>query len=500
MSDSRLLVRLSEVSEKYSQRTCALDAEGAMTFGELSEASRRLAHALGERFTSARRVALLAPASVRWVQGFCGVVRAGRLLVPLVEIHPAREHARALEAANVDLLLVSAELLRQAEQALEALPAGQRRPRVEVLDTLLQHRTSGHWEPPALLGSTPGVLFFTSGTTGRPKGALVSHDQLAALAELVGAHWGMQADDRLAHCLPLHHTHGLSIAFLVSLLAGTSQRFLRRFAVDDVWRALGESSVFMGVPTMHKRLLDAFDEQPESVQRTWRAAARRQRLITSGSAAMPESIAERWRVLTGQIPLERFGMTEVGVALSNPLHGERRLGSCGQVLPGMQVRIVDDRGRDVEPGRSGEIWIQGPSVFLGYDGDPEATARAFCQGWFRSGDTAAWQSDRFVKILGRTSVDIIKSGGYKLSALEIEEALRRHPEVEDAAVVGVPDAEWGEIVVAAVVGADPESLREFLKAELAPYKVPRRFVNVAELPRNALGKVTKHVLKQQLTP
>lgn len=500
MSASRLLQGLADVVEKHGERVCALDADNTLTFSELSRSSRRLAHALSEGFGDASRVALLAPASVCWVQGFAGVIRAGRLLVPLVEIHPEREHARALESANVDLLLVASELLARAEGAVAAMAPGRTRPSIEVLEPLLEREVPAAWQPPAVVGSAPGVLFFTSGTTGRPKGALVSHDQWAALAELVGTHWEISARDRLLHCLPLHHTHGLSIAFLVGLLAGASVRFLRRFVAADVWAAFGESTVFMGVPTMHKRLLDAFDEQPKSTQDLWREAARRQRLITSGSAALSEGVAERWRALTGRIPLERFGMTEVGVALSNPLHGERCLGSCGQVLPGMQVRIVDDQGGDTEPGQSGEIWIRGPSVFSGYDGDSEATAQAFHDGWFKSGDTATWLSDGFVKILGRTSVDIIKSGGYKLSALEIEEALRRHPDVDDAAVVGVPDPDWGEMVVAAVVGrelADTETLRDFLKAELAPYKVPRRIVRVAELPRNALGKVTKHVLKQQ---
>src|SRR5690606_22313147 len=235
-----------------------------------------------------------------------------------------------------------------------------------------------------------------------------------------------------------HHMHGLAIAFLVCTLAGAPVHLLGRFEPHAVWAGFETSSVFMAVPTMHQRLLDALDAAPPSVRARWLSLARRQRLITSGSAALPERLARRWEHLIGALPLERFGMTEVGVALSNPLLGERRPGSCGQVLPGMQVRIVDEAGQDVAPGTPGEIWIRGPSVFSGYDADPAATARSFTDGWFMSGDIATWLADGYVKILGRKSVDIIKSGGYKLSALEIEEALRRHAAVADVAVVGLP--------------------------------------------------------------
>ena len=502
--DSLLLRRFREIATRHARRPCCSDVRERATFSEVDKAAQRIALGLTSRAPRGTRVGLLAHASCRWAQAFWGVLYAGDLLVPLTELHPPAEHARALASARVERLLVSAELRERAAQALEAYqrahPSAQP---IEILDleALLRESPRTAELRAAAEGGDPAVLFFTSGTTGEPKRALVSHDQLAALARLVGQAWGVTEQDRLLHCLPLHHTHGLGIAFLVCAMAGASQHFLPRFVAEDVWRELEHSSVFMGVPTMHKRLLDAFEAQPLEVRSLWQCFARRQRLITSGSAALPESLALGWRQLTGSIPLERFGMTEVGVALSNPLAGERRAGSCGQTLPGMQVRIVDDHGCDAEPGQPGEIWIRGPSVFSGYDEDNAATARSFSEGWFKSGDTALWLSDGFVKILGRTSVDIIKSGGYKISALEIEEALRRCPGVEDAAVVGVPDDDWGEQVVAAVVAAKPidsEALRDFLKQEIAGYKVPRGIIQVDALPRNALGKVTKQVLRENL--
>ncbi len=508
MTRSSLLVeRFHQVTSAHGGRTCATDSAGSASFGDIAAAAHRLARALLTMAPHQSRVALFAPASREWVQGFWGVTLAGHLSVPLVELHPAAEHARSLAAARVELLLVSRELMPRAEEAVAALARLEPAlapPRVLELEPLFASEAAGAdatlaLHPPS--GDTPAVLFFTSGTTGAPKGAVVSHDQLAALAALVAGAWRVEASDRLLHCLPLHHTHGLSIAFLVCFLNGASQHFLRRFSGEAVWQELGASTLFMGVPTMHKRLLDAFDTQPADSRARWREAARGLRLVTSGSAALPETVAWRWHALTDQLPLERFGMTEVGVALSNPLDGERRVGSCGRVLPGMQVRIVDEAGREVAPGEPGEIWIRGPSVFTGYDGDRNATDAAFTDGWFRSGDTATWLDEGYVKILGRTSVDIIKSGGYKLSALEIEEALRRHAEVDEVAVVGVPDSDWGETAVAVFVGRGPieaNALREFLKQEVAPYKIPRRFVQVDELPKNALGKVTKHALRRLL--
>jgi len=503
---SLLVRRFHEVTLAHGSRVCATDGAGSLRFREVAEAAQRLARALQGSVPRHSRIALLAPASREWVQGFWGAALSGNLVVPLVELHPAAEHARSLGAARVELLLVSRELRARADEALAVLVRLEptlEPPRVVELEPLLAGEadaaTASTLEVPA--GDTPVVLFFTSGTTGAPKGAVVSHDQLAALAELVAHAWRVGSTDRLVHALPLHHTHGLSIAFLVCFLSGASQHFLRRFVSEAVWQELGSSTLFMGVPTMHKRLLDAFEQQPAEIRAGWREAASGLRLVTSGSAALPETVALRWQAVSGQLPLERFGMTEVGVALSNPLAGERRVGSCGRVLPGMQVRIVDEAGRDVSPGEPGEIWIRGPSVFLGYDGDAIATAAAFSDGWFRSGDTASWLEGDYVKILGRTSVDIIKSGGYKLSALEIEVALRRHPQVDEVAVVGVPDADWGEAVVAVIVARapiDPSELREFLKHEVAPYKIPRKFVQVDELPKNALGKVTKHLLRPLL--
>jgi malonyl-CoA/methylmalonyl-CoA synthetase len=271
---------------------------------------------------------------------------------------------------------------------------------------------------------------------------------------------------------------------------------------------MAHATVLMGVPTMHAKLFAAFDDVDASSRARWTAGAKGLRLVTSGSAALPVTIGERWRALTGDYPLERFGMTEIGVGMSNPLASAgRRPGTVGPPLPTVRSRVVGDDGEDAD---SGELWVAGPSVFAAYHERPEATRDAFVvradERWFRTGDTVRREPDGYVRILGRTSVDILKSGGYKLSALEIEEVLRECNAVAEVAVVGVPDATWGERVVACVVArpgleseCDCEKLRAFAKERLAPYKVPKQVVVMRELPRNAVGKVIKPELVRDLS-
>jgi malonyl-CoA/methylmalonyl-CoA synthetase len=280
---------------------------------------------------------------------------------------------------------------------------------------------------------------------------------------------------------------------------GAATRFLAGFDARAAWEALPEATVLMAVPTIHAKLFAAFDAADEPTRTRWTEGARRLRLVTSGSSALPVSVGHRWTELTGAYPLERFGMTEIGVGTTNPLEAaKRRPGTVGAPLPGVQTRVVDD-----------ELWVAGPSVFAEYHGKPDATRDAFVlesgTRWFRTGDTVALEPDGYVRILGRTSVDILKSGGYKLSALEIEEVLREHPAVAEVAVVGLPDATWGERVVACVVarpGREAEcgedALRGFAKERLASYKVPRTVVTMAELPRNPIGKVLKPALVKLL--
>jgi malonyl-CoA/methylmalonyl-CoA synthetase len=409
-------------------------------------------------------------------------------------LHPDSERAWFVAESCASAVVASEDFVEAAQACCDGRPVLS----VESLrDSTATSASSG------ARNGDPALILYTSGTTGKPKGALITHGNLGALAALVASAWDWSADDALLHALPLHHLHGLGISLFVSLLAGSRTRMQARFDAARMWEDMASSTVLMGVPTMHKKLLDALDGADPETRARWAGNARNLRLVTSGSAALPVRVGQRWRELTGSYPLERFGMTEIGVGLSNPLRGERLPGSCGLPFPGMQVRIVKEDGSDAAPDEPGEIWIKGPSVFSAYDGNDAATRSAFVDGWFKSGDIATQNGAGYVKILGRTSVDILKSGGYKLSALEIEEVVRELDGIADVAVVGIPDETWGEIAVAAIIqkpgsALDERAVRSFCKERIAAYKVPKRVLSLAEFPRNPVGKVIKPELAKRL--
>jgi malonyl-CoA/methylmalonyl-CoA synthetase len=266
----------------------------------------------------------------------------------------------------------------------------------------------------------------------------------------------------------------------------------------------GDITVFMAVPTTYRRLISAWEGLNESDRRSVTEALAGLRLMVSGSAALPVPTLDRWREVSGHTLLERYGMTEIGMELSNPYQGQRTPGAVGRPLPTVELRLVDDDGLPVPDGSPGEIEVQGPSVFREYWQRPQATDEAFNNGWFQTGDIAVVEEGVY-RILGRRSVDIIKSGGEKVSALEVEDVLRTHPGIADCAVVGIEDVDWGERVAAAVVvtgsiDLDLEDVRSFARGSLAAFKLPRQLIIVDELPRNALGKVVKPRVKEMIPP
>jgi malonyl-CoA/methylmalonyl-CoA synthetase len=291
--------------------------------------------------------------------------------------------------------------------------------------------------------------------------------------------------------------HGIINGLGSALAVRATCEMLPAFDAEAVWARLasGEITVFTAVPTIYNRLIASWNGAPPEEQRRRSAGAARLRLMMSGSAALPVTTLARWREITGHTLLERYGMTEIGMALSNPLDGERRPGFVGTPLPDVEARLVDEAGLPVGDGTAGELEVRGPAVFREYWQRPKETREAFRDGWFRTGDMAVVENGSY-RLLGRTSVDIIKTGGFKVSALEIEELLRTHPAIAECAIVGVSDADWGERVSAAVElrpGATLtiEELQRWAKPQLAPYKIPRALRHVAALPRNAMGKVVK---------
>ena len=474
---------------------------GTFSYRDVVRASLGLSHVLrdGRGSLEGARVAVLVSPGASFIASVMGVVLAGGTGVVLTPLYPERERRYFCEDAKVGTLVVSDDMRALAEPHAE----GRR-----VVAASLAHARDVVDDLPPSDADTPALQLYTSGTTCRPKGAVLTHGNLATQQAAVGAAWGFSERDVLLHTLPLHHMHGLAIALFTALGAGATTRFLP-FEAASVWSAMAECNVFMGVPSMYQRLVAAFDGADDTTKARWTKNARALRLATSGSAALPTTLGESFRRVSGAYPLERFGMTEIGVGLTNPLVGERRPGTVGAPLDTVETRIVDEHGDDAPVG---ELLVRGPSVFAGYFERPEETQRAFFpspagkRAWFRTGDTVTRDDDGAgpFRILGRTSVDILKSGGYKLSALEIEEVLREHPALLDAAVVGIPDEAWGDRVVACVLlreghaAPSAEEVRAFCKERLAPYKVPKD-VHVREaLPRNPLGKVVKPELVREL--
>jgi malonyl-CoA/methylmalonyl-CoA synthetase len=451
---------------------------GWLTRDGLEEASRRVAGRLHRAgLAPGDRVLCSAATSMELVVAYLAALRLGLVVVPANTAYREREIAHvvgdaeprgaivddprrgewARAAAGGDLLVVAPEV---------DLPDGEA-PELDV---------AGRGDP--------ALICYTSGTTGAPKGAVLRHGNLLASAEALRLAWRWVQDDRLVLALPLFHIHGLGVGLHGTLLTGASAVLLPRFDPDAVLDAARdhEATLFFGVPTMYARLAGS--------PRVGELASLR--LLVSGSAALPPTVFERLAERAGQRPLERYGMTETVMNVSNPHDGERRPGTVGLPLPGVELRLAEG---------DGEVLLRGPNVFDGYWRNPEATAEAFdADGWFRTGDLGGLDERGYLRIEGR-SKELIITGGYNVHPREVEELLLEHPGVAEVAVVGTPSEEWGEVVTAFVVATDPGDppdegeLLAFAAEQLAPFKRPRLVRYVESLPRNALGKVLKHELR-----
>jgi len=513
---------LIERARSHADRTAVIAADGTLTYRDLLDASERVATRLlaGRSDLEETRVAFLIPPGFAHVAVQWGIWRAGGIAVPLAISHPAVELKHVIEDADADIIIASPDFEDLARSALEAPDRAdsgrqtigdseQRFMSAEMVLAPTPRGAEGHAaELPQVAEDRRAMIVYTSGTTGKPKGVVTTHANIEAQVASLLTAWEWSADDHILLVLPLHHVHGIVNVVTCALWSGARCEMLPRFDAEETWGRFIESplTVFMAVPTSYRRLITAWEDAAPERQQQMSDACRRLRLMVSGSAALPVKVLERWLEISGQTLLERYGMTEIGMGLSNPLHGERVPGHVGTPLPGVEVRLVDDDAGVVEPGIEGtavehdiegiegEIQVRGPGVFLEYWRRPEETREAFQEGWFATGDIAVLENGSY-RILGRTSIDIIKSAGYKISALEVEEALRNHPDIEECAVVGVEDLDRGEVVCVAVEPREGSSLNlaslcAWAKERLAPYKVPRA-MRVAPLPRNAMGKIMK---------
>ncbi|HJT86739.1 MAG TPA: acyl-CoA synthetase [Bryobacteraceae bacterium] len=475
------LTDLFDLSLKRRRDAVALEFQNrTYTFGEIDSRSNRIAQWLrGCGFQPGDRLCVYLSNCVEMIDLYLGCVKAGVIFVPINILYRDREMAHILKDAEPKALISGTAVESPvpvwgpAEVAAGAAALSDERPAVQ------------------LDGDAPAGIIYTSGTTGTSKGAVLTHNNFAVNALNLTTCWQITEDDRFLLALPLFHVHGLGNGLHCWLLSGCRMRLLERFESQSAAATFLDfrPTLFFGVPTIYVRLLD------------FPADAARQiggfmRLFVSGSAPLPAQILEEFRAKFGHTILERYGMSETFMNMSNPYTGERRPGSVGLPLPGVSVRLLNSEGQPPADGETGEIFLKGSNIFAGYWKRPEATLDAFADGYFRTGDLAVRSPDGYYTLCGRRS-DLIISGGFNIYPREIEEFLQEQGEVAEAAVVGVPDRARGEVPVAYVVlkcDIEPADLEQRCRAKLASFKVPRAFIPVDRLPRNAMGKIQKHLL------
>ncbi|XP_014885726.1 acyl-CoA synthetase family member 3, mitochondrial isoform X1 [Poecilia latipinna] len=527
----------------FGETLAVADSSGSHSYKQLYCSSLGLASRISAALNSGfgcldgRRISFLCPNDASYVVAQWAGWMSGGTVVPLYRKHPLSELEYIITDSQSSLLVAAhpyAETLEPLAQKL-GLPC-LTLPPTSDLDALDDIGTPSREEENANTdwADRPAMIVYTSGTTGRPKGVLHTHRSIQAMVQCLVSEWAWSKDNVILHTLPLHHVHGIVNKLLCPLWVGATCVMLPEFQPQKVWEMLLSFkapvvNVFMAVPTIYSKLIQYYDQhftQPHVKDFVKAVCKERIRLMVSGSAALPLPTLQRWEEITGHMLLERYGMTEIGMALSNPLKGPRIAvnnyctGAVGLPLPDVEVRIVmnnttnimiaegNHKETQIRPGlegKEGELLVRGPSVFKEYWNRPQETREAFTDdGWFKTGDTAVYK-DGVYWILGRSSVDIIKSGGYKISALEVERHLLAHPDIVDVAVIGAKDATWGQKVTAVVQLQKGRSLtlpelKTWAREHMAPYIIPTGLVLVEEMPRNQMGKVNKKDLLRHFSP
>ncbi|KAI9034564.1 AMP-dependent synthetase and ligase [Hyaloraphidium curvatum] len=470
----------------------------------------RLLETAGTKDLAEQRVAFLCPNAYEYAVVQWGVWAAGGVAVPISTHQPAAEMEYTIENSESSLVVVHSSFEAKIapvvakEGPFKVLHVDDHEPR-EVPAAEAQFSLS-----PFDINRR-ALFIYTSGTTGKPKGVVHSHKSVHSNIRSLVEAWKWSSNDAILHTLPLNHVHGIVNILLCALYSGATCEFHPSDA-PAIWKRFASPeplTLFMAVPTIYSRLAQAYRKMDLTEQRISTAVSSRFRVMVSGSAPLPTTMFEEWvEVSGGQRLLERYGMSEIGMALGNPLEGERVPGTVGVPFPGVRVKLASvEDGANVtdKVDTPGEILVKGDNVFVEYWKRPDATKEVFDEeGWFKTGDIAVRMPNGYFRILGRASMDIIKSGGYKISALEIEREIFDHPAVKDCAVCGIPDEEWGERVAVVMVPKEGKSislskLRHFLKDRLATYKLPTRMLTIeGDMPRNPMGKVNKKLLVKEL--
>ncbi|XP_013380297.1 acyl-CoA synthetase family member 3, mitochondrial [Lingula anatina] len=530
---------------EYEDRTAIQDVHGEHTYLNLYNRSLALQSKIlkttSNRSLKEARVAFLCPNDISYVVTLYAIWLSGGVAVPLSKTHPAPELEYFIQDSESSLVITTEALEDKIKPVAEQYS-------ISCL-TLEDGDFLGETEPDIKkkglvkkdILRRRALMIYTSGTTGRPKGVVHTFGSLhSQMKDMIRA-WEWTENDCVLHVLPLHHVHGIVNVLMTPLFCGATCYMLPEFNARNVWKCLMSSvpiggnrvNMFMAVPTIYAKLIEEYEEADYSsfiTDAIKTVCSSCIRLMVSGSAALPQPVMDRWTEITGHVLLERYGMTETGMALTNPLHGERKPGAVGTPFPSVKARLVklnedEPSGYDVlvegvkvlpagkrevsnvsadgKEGLQGELQIKGSSLFKEYWNKPEETAKEFTQdGWFKTGDTACFR-DGVYKIMGRTSVDIIKSGGYKISALDVERHLLKHPLITDVAVLGLPDMTWGEKVAAVIVvkekcDLDLQTLKSWARKEMPPYQIPTVVEFMDKMPRNAMGKVNKKDLMKEV--
>ncbi|TYJ14023.1 hypothetical protein E1A91_A10G090400v1 [Gossypium mustelinum] len=522
-----IAIRADQKSYTYSQLlSCACNISRLLSSTNIKINNKGVS---GHGNLGGARIGIVAKPSAEFVAGMLGTWLSGGVAVPLALSYPEAELLHVMNDSDISFVL-STEDYGETMQSIATRCAAQFSLIPPVSSTLsspnmTDELQTGEIEADgSLIDENPALIVYTSGTTGKPKGVVHTHKSISAQVKMLADSWEYTSTDQFLHCLPLHHVHGLFNALLAPLYAGSTVEVIPKFSVRNIWQRWRESypkngakaddaiTVFTGVPTMYARLIQGYQAMDPEQQALSAYAAQQLRLMMSGSSALPQPVMHEWETITRHCLLERYGMTEFVMAISNPLRGARKAGTVGKPFPGVQVRIAEDRSGDGTIGE-GELCVKSPSLFKEYWKLPQVTKESFTDdGFFKTGDACRVDEDGYYIILGRTSADIMKVGGYKLSALEIESVLLQHPDIAECCVFGLPDKDYGE-AVSAIVVLDSEQKRKqedsnsafsleelcnWAKDKLAPYKLPTRLMLWDSLPRNAMGKVNKKELKRQL--
>jgi malonyl-CoA/methylmalonyl-CoA synthetase len=496
---------LNDSFQKYNKKTAISFLRGnkietRMSFGDLDLNSNRLANLfLAEGIKKSDNVVLLLDKSPAFIIACIAIQKIGAVCVPLNPGFKKFELTYLLKDAEPSLVIIDpghAGTIKEIDPGLACMEMDTHIPFQEIS---FFESCSSDLKKVSLDRDDPGLIIYTSGTTGDPKGVVLTQKNLVNDAENIINIWEISDSDTLCHALPLFHVHGLCFALYTALISGAHIVLLDKFVPGTVVDILKENkgdlacSVFMGVPAMYSKLIDTLGDQ--------KICFDHMRLWTSGSAPLPVKEFQRIKQIFGKEPVEREGMSETGMNFSNPLHGEKKPGSIGKPLPGLEVRIVDpDTLQDVEPGQIGEFWLKSDSITPGYWKKPEETARAFEHGWFKTGDLGKEDRDGYYYLTNRLK-NIIITGGENVSPSEIEAVINTLDEVTESSVLGIPDEKWGEKIVAAVVKSqDSEDLstkiKSICKANLHDWKCPKKIIFIKTLPRNTMGKILKEELKK----